>query len=257
MKVLKSLIDLVYPPRCPLCQAFLQDSPASHGGRELPFCKACFQDFTEIQSPLCPLCGKPHSDGIEQDRVCEDCLRKRPSFDKARAPYLYDGALMTAIQELKYAHRTYLADSLGALLASFALNCLGDLKECLIMPVPLHPRRLRSRGFNQSLLLARALASTTGADLDFLSLGRTRDTRPQTELTSEERKKNVRKAFAVGKPEAVKGRTIVLVDDVATTGSTLNECAQALKKAGAESVLCLVLARTSTAYPLRSVRPLR
>jgi len=247
MKVLNSLIDLIYPPRCPLCQAFLQDQPACHSGPELPFCEACFKDFTEVKSPLCSLCGRPFSDGIEQDRVCEDCLRKRPSFDTARAPYLYDGALMTAIHELKYAQRSHLADSLGSLLASFAQTWIGERRGYLIMPVPLHPRRLRSRGFNQSLLLARCVASKTGAELDFLSLRRTRFTKPQTELSSEQRKRNVRKAFEVVKPEAVKGRTVLLVDDVATTGSTLNECAKALKRAGAKSVLCLALARTSTA----------
>jgi len=91
------------------------------------------------------------------------------------------------------------------------------------------------------------VASKTCADLDFLSLRRTRFTKPQTELSSEERKKNVRRAFEVVKPEAVKKRTILLIDDVATTGSTLNECAKALRRAGAEEVLCLVLARTSTA----------
>ena len=144
---------------------------------------------------------------------------------------------MTAIHELKYAQRSHLAGSLGALLASFAQNWIGGLKGYLIMPVPLHPRRLRARGFNQSLLLARGVASKTGAELDFLSLRRRKFTRPQTELSSEERKRNVRKAFEVVNPEAVKGRTILLVDDVATTGSTLNECAKALKRAGADSVL--------------------
>jgi ComF family protein len=247
MKVLKSLIDLIYPPRCPICQAFLQDQNALQGNQDLPFCQGCFKEFTEIKSPICSLCGRPFSEGVEQDRVCEDCLRRRPSYDVARAPYLYDGALMKAIHELKYAQRSHLADSLGSLLASFAQTWIGELKGSLIMPVPLHPRRLRSRGFNQSLLLARCVASETGSDLDFLSLRRTKFTKPQTELSSEERKKNVRKAFEVVKPEAVKKRTIVLVDDVATTGSTLNECAKALKRAGADSVLCLVLARTSTA----------
>jgi len=247
MNALKSLIDLIFPPRCLICQAFLQDQNTLQGGQDLPFCQACFNDFTVIRSPICSLCGRPFSDGAERDRVCEDCLRKRPSYDVARAPYLYDGALMTAIHELKYAQRSHLADSLGSLLASFAQTWIGELKGSLIMPVPLHPRRLRARGFNQSLLLARCVASKTGSDLDFLSLRRTKFTKPQTELTSEERKKNVRKAFEVMKPELVKGRTILLVDDVATTGSTLNECAKALKRAGAESVLCLVLARTSTA----------
>jgi ComF family protein len=247
MNVLKSLIDLIYPPRCLICQDFLQDRNVMKSGQDLPFCQTCFDDFTEIKSPICSICGRPFSYGIELDRICEDCIRKRPNFDLARAPYLYDGALMTAIHELKYAQKSHLADSLGYLLASFAQTWIGELKGSLILPVPLHPRRLRSRGFNQSLLLARCVVSKTGAELDFLSLRRTRFTRPQTELTSEERQRNVRKAFEVVKPEAVKGRTIVLVDDVATTGSTLNECAKALKKAGADSVLCLVLARTSTA----------
>jgi competence protein ComFC len=247
MKALNSLLDLIYPPRCAICQAFLQDPVVPHGGQDLPFCQDCFKDFTEIKSPICSHCGRPLSDGIEQDRVCEDCLRKRPSYDIARAPYLYDGALMTAIHELKYAQRSHLADSLGSLLASFAQAWIGELNGSLVMPVPLHPRRLRARGFNQSLLLARRVASKTGAELDFLSLRRTRFTKPQIELSSEERKKNVRKAFKVVNPQAVKRRTILLVDDVATTGSTLNECAKALKRAGADGVLCLVLARTTTA----------
>jgi ComF family protein len=247
VKALKSLIDLIYPPRCPICQAFLKDQNSLQGVQGLPFCEACLKDFTEIQSPICPLCGRPFSDGIEQDHVCEDCIRKRPSYDIARAPYLYDGALMTAIHELKYAQRSHLADPLGSLLASFAQTWIGELKRSLIMPVPLHPRRLRARGFNQSLLLARCVASKTGSELDFLSLRRTKFTKPQTGLTSEERKRNVRRAFEVVKPELVKGRTILLVDDVATTGSTLNECAKALKRAGADAVLCLVLARTSRA----------
>ena len=247
MKALKSLIDLIYPPRCPICQAFLQDQNAVQGGQDIPFCQTCFNEFTPIKSPICSLCGRPFSDGTEQDRICEECLRKRPSYDIARAPYLYDGALMTAIHELKYAQRSHLADSLGSLLALFAQTCIGELRGSLVMPVPLHPKRLRARGFNQSLLLARCVASKTGAELDFLSLRRTKFTKPQTELSSEERKKNVRKAFEVVKPEVVKKRTILLVDDVATTGSTLNECAKALKRAGADGVLCLVLARTSTA----------
>ena len=247
MKALKSLIDLIYPPRCLICQAFLQDQNTVQGGQDIPFCQTCFKEFTPIKSPICSLCGRPFSDGTEQDRICEECLRKRPSYDIARAPYLYDGALMTAIHELKYAQRSHLADPLGSLLDSFAQTWIAELKGSLIMPVPLHPKRLRARGFNQSLLLARCVASKTDSDLDFLSLRRTKFTKPQTGLSSEERKRNVRKAFEVVKRELVKGRTILLVDDVATTGSTLNECAKALKRAGADSVLCLVLARTSTA----------
>ena len=113
------------------------------------------------------------------------------------------------------------------------------------MPVPLHPRRLRERGFNQSLLLARHLATRLNLDLDFLSLRRIRYTQPQTGLKKDERRKNVKKAFGLLDPKVVKGRTVVLVDDVTTTGNTLNECARMLKRAGAKEIYGAVLARTA------------
>jgi ComF family protein len=216
-------------------------------GRELPLCEGCSSSFIQITSPLCPVCGRPFASGTERDHVCEDCLRKRPFFEKARAPYLYEGSLLTAIHEFKYAEKTYLARPLGLLLSSFAKTWLHGHRKLLVMPVPLHPKRLRERGFNQSLLLADRVAETLDADLDFSSLKRIRYTKPQTGLGSKERKRNVRKAFGVSSREAVKGREVLLVDDVATTGSTLNECALTLKRAGCRQVFCLVLARTSTA----------
>ena len=111
------------------------------------------------------------------------------------------------------------------------------------MPVPLHLKRLRQRGFNQSLLLARHVADRLQCELDFLSLRRVRYTLPQTGLGKDERRKNVRGAFHLKDPEIVKGKTVLLVDDVATTGNTLNECSRVLKKAGCNEVFCLVLAR--------------
>ena len=113
------------------------------------------------------------------------------------------------------------------------------------MPVPLHPKKLRERGFNQSLLLARHIAAQLDVELDFLSLRRIRYTQPQTGLKRDERRKNVRKAFGLKDPKAVRGRTVLLVDDVTTTGNTLNECARLLKRSGAEDVYSAVLARTA------------
>jgi len=155
---------------------------------------------------------------------------------------------MEAIHQFKYAGRTHLADSLGPLLASFAKVRMETTLECLTIPVPLHPKRLREREFNQSLLLARHVASLLGTELDFLSLRRIRYTQPQTGLRSEERKRNVRKAFEITNQEAVKGRIVLLVDDVTTTGNTLNECARVLKRAGSKGVFGLVLARTAGVY---------
>ena len=245
MKLLRSLLDLIYPPRCPVCGVFLYDEKASHEEGS-SFCGACLTSFLPIQSPLCPVCGRAFRVGNPANHVCEDCLRKRPFFKEARAPYLYEGRLMTAIHEFKYGGKTFLAKPLGLLLSSFTKTWLEPNEGLLMMPVPLHPRRLRQRGFNQSLLLAREVAKALNADLDFLSLKRIRYTKPQTELGSEERSRNVRRAFQVSKREVVKGRSVVLVDDVATTGSTLNECSRALKKAGCREVFCLALARTST-----------
>ena len=152
---------------------------------------------------------------------------------------------MKAIHQFKYEEKSYLANSLGPLLASFAKRWLKEMDDCLVMPVPLHPKRLRERGFNQSLLLARYIADLSGTELDFLSLKRIRYTRPQTGLKSDERRKNVRRAFGLNDRHTVKGRNIILVDDVATTGNTLNECARVLKRSGAEKVFCMVLARTA------------
>ena len=152
---------------------------------------------------------------------------------------------MEAIHQFKYAGKSHLAKSLGRLMTAFARIWVDKTNSDLMMPVPLHPKRLRERGFNQSLVLARYAAPLLGAELDFLSLRRIRYTRPQTGLKITERRKNVRRAFEIVDRMAVKGRTILLVDDVATTGNTLNECARMLKRAGSKEVFCLTLARTS------------
>ena len=138
-----------------------------------------------------------------------------------------------------------LADALGPLLARFAEERIAESGPAvLIMPVPLHPKRLRERGFNQSLLLARHVSRALHIDLDFLSLRRVRYTPPQASLAKSERKQNVRGAFELKNQDAVKGINILLVDDVVTTGNTLNECARILRKGGARKVFGLSLART-------------
>lgn len=245
MSIFRQFMDLIYPPRCSICEKFLWKNRAEKDQQELLFCKSCFDGFSEISSPFCPICGRPFASEVDEDHLCEDCLRKRPHYDAMRAPYLYEGGIMEAIHQFKYAGRSHLAKSLGLLLTSFAKTWLDKTNGSLMMPVPLHPRRLRERDFNQSLLLARHAAPLLEAELDFLSLRRIRYTQPQTGLKSDERRKNVRKAFQIVDREVVKGRTILLVDDVATTGNTLNECARTLKRAGAGEVFCLTLARTS------------
>jgi ComF family protein len=244
MNLLGRLIDIIYPPRCPICQRFFQDGAATIENGGISFCRSCLLDFHRITSPVCPVCGTPFYSQAQGDHPCEGCLRKPPFYDALGAPYLYEGTLMEAIHQFKYGGKGFLADSLGLLLARFAVEWVRESEDLLTMPVPLHPKRLRERGFNQSLLLARHVARHLGTRLDFLSLRRLRYTSPQIGLRSEERRSNVRGAFGLEDPVVVKGKTVLLVDDVATTGNTLNECARVVKRAGCKKVLCLVLART-------------
>jgi ComF family protein len=240
MNIFARFIDIIYPPRCHICRSFISDDR----GQNPHFCSDCLASIAMIRPPLCTTCGIPFHSFSDENHLCERCLRKRPFFDKLRAPYLYQGQIMEAIHQMKYGGKPYLAKSLGALLASFASDWLEDHGRYLMIPVPLHPQRLRERGYNQSLLLSRVMSPLLGMDIDLLSLRRVKYTRSQTGLNSEERKRNVRGAFALEKSKEFKGRSIILVDDVATTGYTMNECARVLKKAGCDKVLCLVLART-------------
>ncbi|HBF43074.1 MAG TPA: amidophosphoribosyltransferase [Desulfobacteraceae bacterium] len=243
MDLFNKLIDIIYPPRCPICRKFLWKDYTETEKSSPLFCRDCFSDFREITSPMCSVCGTPFVSQAGEDHLCEDCLRKSPFYEIVRAPYLYEGALMTAIYQFKYNSKSFLGEFLGPLMAKFAGTWLEKSYDLLTVPVPLHPKRLRERGFNQSLLLARHVSLNLQTELDFLSLRRIRYTSPQTGLGKKERRKNVRGAFQLNRPELVKGKTVLLVDDVATTGNTLNECAIELKRSGCKKVVCLVLAR--------------
>jgi len=152
---------------------------------------------------------------------------------------------METIHRFKYKSEAHLISSLGPLLSIFAREWIPDSRDSLTIPVPLHRRRLKTRGFNQSLLLARVISSDLGTRLDYRSFIRRRHTRAQTGLSKEERRKNVKDAFSVMNPEIIEDKEILLVDDVFTTGHTLNECAKTLKKSGARAVICLTLARVT------------
>ena len=172
-------------------------------------------------------------------------MEREPIYDLARAGGLYRNAMITAIHRLKYQERVHLAKDL----AKWALNQWerpGFLpKVDMIIPVPLHPRRLKERGFNQSQLLGRVLAKKLNIPCDPFVLIRTVDTPPQVGLSEKERRENVRGAFAVspGRHSRLEGKALLVLDDVMTTGATVEECARTLKSAGAEKVYVLTMAR--------------
>ena len=191
--------------------------------------------LTSSPNPIAESAPRPGVAG-----VCRWCLQYPPGFDSLRSPYRFEGPVRDAVHALKYRGVRAAADSLGALIAEY-LNSNPAPADVLV-PVPLHPRRLRSRGYNQSALLAREIGKAL--DLPVLEdhLKRTRNSRPQVEAESQqERRNNVAGSFECLADAT--GLTALLIDDVATTGSTLSECAHALKEAGATTVHALTLAR--------------
>src|SRR5207244_4904379 len=165
--------------------------------------------------------------------LCGPCRKKPPAFDRALSPYRYEGILEQAIHLFKYRRRDALATPLTDLMLVWA-DKLPSVS--LVMPVPLHPSRLRHREFNQALALADRIADRLGLPLSFEQLVRVRATRPQTELDRKERARNVRRAFAEREPAGLDGQRVLLVDDVLTTGRTATECARVPRPAGHESV---------------------
>ncbi len=219
----RSLLNLLFPPRCVIC----------HREGEW-FCAACRAQVEFITPPICERCGRPLS-GSE----CRFCLEFPLAIDRLRAVAFFDGALRQAIHCFKYQERPELATVFGNMLGEYV--AAHPLPIDVVIPVPLHRERERWRGYNQALLLAREMALQEKHALWYNVIERTRATPPQVGLDLRARRENVRDAFAAG--PAVSGANILLVDDVCTTGATMNACAAALKQRGAKFVCGLALAR--------------
>ena len=231
--------DLIWPRTCAVSSC---SRPSDRPDRHI--CSLCFSSLPFLEAGgECSVCGMPVPAETHHEFVCETCLADRPAFDRARSALRYAHAAEELVQSFKYRHALHLAEDFGdlmeaALRAKFEYSAID-----VVMPVPLHPHRLHERGFNQSEMLAETLASRIGRRLDAHSLVRIRDTEHQARISGQARRSNLNAAFAVMRPEYVRGRTILLVDDVMTTGATLSGCAQMLRGAGASRIWCLTLAR--------------
>jgi len=175
--------------------------------------------------------------------LCKDCLTGEPAFLRARSYGMYEGTLLEAIHLFKYSGNTAVGSMLGRMMARTAYDSFDYSDFDVIMPIPLHRKKLRARGFNQSLVLARILAREKKIPLDWKTVKRSVDTPPQVGLGKSERFRNVRGAFAVGDASRLRDTRVLLVDDVYTTGNTVSACAELLMEKGAASVSVLTLAR--------------
>ncbi len=229
------LLDQLYPPGCASCGTPLEAGDA--------LCAACFAKMKPITAPLCPVLGLPFEVDMGEGALSAEALADPPPFARARAAVAYGPVAGTLVSRMKYGDRPELARLCARLMAGAGREFWD--KGPLLVPVPLHPSRLRARRYNQSLLLALELGRLTGLKVDPHLVRRHRKTRQQVGLSGESRERNVQGAFSAH-PDALarlKGRGVVLIDDVYTTGATVKAVTRALKRGGAETIEVLAFAR--------------
>lgn len=231
-----ALLDLVYPRACAACGG-RPDAEALH------LCWDCLSRVVYVQPPYCSRCGDPVEGRVDDAFVCYHCAESEPHFDRARSVARYRGVVQDVLRQFKYREGLWLRRDLAGLLeACVTAHYEADGIDAVTF-VPLYPSRRRERGFNQAEVLAAALARRLRKPLLRRGLVRARPTRTQTNLTAPQRASNVRGAFETRGVRRLAGRSILLVDDVMTTGATVNECSRALKEGGAARVYVVTVAR--------------
>ena len=228
-RIFRSMLDFALPPRCGGCGTIVDDIDS--------FCPGCWSELDFLQGG-CARCGLPLE--ATDAETCGRCLAKPPRLDRIRAAVAYGDISRSIAIRLKYGRKVGLARTMSR----YMLGLIGDLPEqAMLIPVPLHRSRIWSRGFNQSAIVARELSRRTGLPVSVDALRRVRATPALKGMTRSQRRRTVAGAFRVDAKAQLRGRTIVLVDDVLTTGSTANACARALKRAGAARVDLISWAR--------------
>lgn len=235
----RGIVNLLFPAHCALCGAPLPPS------RPICLCGPCWEALPSVRQPYCPRCGREIAGGtlVPFDTPCGECRMEEPRYGICRAAGRYEGSLRECVHLMKFRDRRELSAAMGLFMAEWlAREIPGSVYDALV-PVPIAPERMRERGFNQALDLARALGRRAGIPVEPRALGRAGGRPAQRTLTRAARRANVRGVFSVPDPGAVRGRRLLLIDDVYTTGATVGECVKALRRAGAAAVDVFTLAR--------------
>lgn len=231
----KKILDLLYPPVCPFCGKILNGAEKSG---ERGICFSCSGKLPYVEEPCCMKCGKPLRE--EEREYCADCARHELAFDQGRSLYLHTALVQRAIYQFKFHNKRYYAEIFAREMASRYGKWIRRWEIEEIVPIPLHPSRKRTRGFNQAELLAKALGELSGIPAEPNAVRRIRKTKYQKQLDDAGRRQNLKGAFSVvpgWKPK----RCILVVDDIYTTGNTIHRTAEALKKAGVQKVYFLTI----------------
>lgn len=227
-RFLSRVVDFILPPRCVSC-----------GKSATMLCADCLALIKFVEEPICDICGEP----LVYKGLCARCLKQPLSILKIRAATYFGGSIPKIIHQLKYHNMFAVSETLGALMVQ-RWHIWFETMD-IVIPIPLHPKRLKERGYNQSTLLARPLADYLQIPLNERIMQRTQYTQPQATLTAQERQANVQNAFQVSNSDELIDKHILLVDDVCTTGATLSAAAQILLNKGAATVSAYCLARAS------------
>lgn len=212
------ILDLIYPKRCPLCREI---RPYGEGS----VCRTCFKKLKKVEPPYCMKCGKTLED--TEKEYCEDCQNIKKSFRRGFPVFFYEGAIKTALYDFKYNNQRAYADFFAECIYGHYGRELKRLGFDGIVPVPVHPHKKRKRGFNQAELIAKALGKRIGVQTYPNYLERMEDTNPQKELSDKARMKNLKNAFKIGQ-NTIKLKKILLVDDIYTSGATVEACTKVL-----------------------------
>ncbi|MES2960790.1 MAG: ComF family protein [Pseudomonadota bacterium] len=241
MKILKKISEIIFPNHCLSCEKIISIDGL--------FCESCWLKLQFICEPKCTICAYPFEfQGLSL--ICGKCLTKKPAFDRVITIFRYDDILKKIVGSLKYRDQTFLAKKFARILFDKSKN---EIKDCeLVVAVPLHVSRLRKRKFNQAVLLAKNLLKLA-PEMQFFPdlMVRIKDTKSQIFLKKKERENNLKNVFAINAKylETIKGKNILLIDDVMTTGATVENCAKILKKYGAKKVKVLTIAKTIFGNP--------
>ncbi len=223
----RGLADVVFPPVCVHCQGLVENSPLHH------LCVSCAKKIKVVQAPHCSTCGHPYYGIVDGERMCPHCQSLDPAFREGRTAVLLKGPARSLVHTLKYHRGLHVLEDVEAIFTR-ATALTAWVRNATLVPVPLHTRRERERDFNQSLLLAERLARVAGGTTNVeMILQRMVDTVSQTYHDKKTRQANLKNAFALAKGAAITAdQHYILIDDVFTTGSTLNSCARVLRHAG-------------------------
>lgn len=230
-KITEKIWNLIYPGRCVLCDAVL-------AGKEKDVCRLCGPKLQIITQPYCMKCGKALNK--QEDEYCNDCLLHPHMYEQGRSLLVYDGIIKKSLYRFKYAGRKEYAKAYSHLAEQYLGDYINEIQPDALIPVPLHKKRYQKRGYNQSEVFARELGAGMGIPVVSKMVERVKNTLPQKELDRSDRQNNLKKAFKINRND-VKLNTIIIIDDIYTTGSTIDALAATLKEAGVQKIFFLTI----------------